>query len=367
MDIKVPAVWTNTEFVVDGNTIWFVPYEYCFLYQYDFIKKRVCTKIFLEGAKSLWGSHYSVVKEGNYVVIVPGVNNNIYIFDKVSHAMQRIRLPEKKNVREYFRKYALWNEAIFFFPLDYPNIVKISLHNFALEEISIPKADNKYSVSVNITDLVQRGKFADLCINGSDRVLRFNMESYEGKYFSITNAQEYRTICAYEGNQILLTDKDGNAFIYDENFEKFREVVLPKNSSSYIDCAQYRNGYILVPYKKSDPIFFWSENICNVVVPAYEEHPKGYRQPWGYNDFSQVKIAGNKVLLFDVPEQSLCVIDMNTLKREYQKVAMGEIDENEKRQVYSLLNKENVVLTETDFWNLRRFIDVLKEDKNEEE
>ena len=34
---------------------------------------------------------------------------------------------------------------------------------------------------------------------------------------------------------------------------------------------------------------------------------------------------------------------------------------------YSLLNKENVVLTETDFWNLRRFIDVLKEDKNEEE
>ena len=32
-----------------------------------------------------------------------------------------------------------------------------------------------------------------------------------------------------------------------------------------------------------------------------------------------------------------------TLKREYQKVAMGEIDENEKRQVYSLLNKENVV------------------------
>ena len=56
-----------------------------------------------------------------------------------------------------------------------------------------------------------------------------------------------------------------------------------------------------------------------------------------------------------------------TLKREYQKVAMGEIDENEKRQVYSLLNKENVVLTETDFWNLRRFIDVLKEDKNEEE
>ncbi len=55
MDIKVPAVWTNTEFVVDGNTIWFVPYEYCFLYQYDFIQKRVCTKIFLEGAKSLWG------------------------------------------------------------------------------------------------------------------------------------------------------------------------------------------------------------------------------------------------------------------------------------------------------------------------
>ena len=46
MDIKVPAVWTNTEFVVDGNTIWFVPYEYCFLYQYDFIQKRVCTKIF---------------------------------------------------------------------------------------------------------------------------------------------------------------------------------------------------------------------------------------------------------------------------------------------------------------------------------
>ena len=37
-----------------------------------------------------------------------------------------------------------------------------------------------------------------------------HMESYEGKYFSITNAQEYRTICAYEGNQILLTDKDGN-------------------------------------------------------------------------------------------------------------------------------------------------------------
>lgn len=61
-----------------------------------------------------------------------------------------------------------------------------------------------------------------------------------------------------------------------------------------------------------------------------------------------------------MPDQSLCVIDLNTLKGEYQKVEMGEIDLNERRKMYFLFKKAGAVLEETNFWNLRRFIELIK-------
>ena len=365
-DRNIPTVWTNTEFTIDGDTIWFVPYEYCYLYQYDYVRKRVCKKIFLEGAKSLWGSHYSVAKVGKYVVLVPGVNNSIYILDNDSYVIQQIRLPEKENIVAYFRKYAIWNKAIFLFPIDYPNVVKVSLIDFSVEEISIPRVDNIYPTSTIITDVLQRGKFVDLCMNGSNKILRFDMDSYEGKYFSIINVQECKMLCAYGENQILLIGKDKSAFIYDENFEKFRVINLPPNNSGYIACERYKDGYILIPYKKSDPIFYWSQNTYDVVVQINEEQSRETQKSWSYNDYSQVKIAGNKALLFDMPDQSLCVIDIGTFEKEYQKVEMGEIDEAEKQQLYLLFRKADAVIEETRFWTLRRLIDVLKVDKNEE-
>lgn len=365
MDRNIPTVWTNTEFVVDGNTIWFVPYEYCFLYQYDFLKKEVCKKIFLEGATSLWGSHYSVVKVGKYIVLVPGVNNNIYIYDNDRQVLHRVELPHKENVSTYFRKYAVWNEEVFFFPLEYPDIVKVSLNDFSIEEISIPKTDNTVPVSAMVADAVQKGKFVDLCMSGSNRILRFDMDLYEGNYFSITNVQECRVFCRYGENQILIIDKDRSAFVYDDNFEKFEEIELPPNDSGYIACERYQDGYILVPYKKSDPVFYWTETTCNVLVPMNGKQQKESQQQWIYNDYSQIEIDRNRALLFDMPDQSLCVIDMNTFEIEYQKVEMGEITAAEKEQLYLLFRKENAIIEETSFWNLRRFIDVLKEEQDE--
>lgn len=54
------------------------------------------------------------------------------------------------------------------------------------------------------------------------------------------------------------------------------------------------------------------------------------------------------------------MIDLNTLKGEYQKVEMGEIDLNERRKMYFLFKKAGAVLEETNFWNLRRFIELIK-------
>lgn len=360
------AVWTCTEFAIDGDTIWFVPNECCFLIQYDFVKKSVCRKVFLEKSTSFWGSHYCVLRVEQYIVAAPGTDNHIYFYDDRNQILKSVPLPKKEGVREYFRKCATWNGQIFFFPSEYQNIVKINLFDFSVEEIPVPYQENTvHPAFIRITNAFQRGKLVDMCMNGSNAIFRFDMETYAGMFFYLKNLGKYRAICSYEENDVLLITEESRGVICDENYKQIKEFDFPENNSGYVDCVRYKEGYIFIPYKNKDSLLYWENDIFRVIGNA-EEIDEETEQSWIYNDYSEAKVVGEKVLLFNVPKKSLLVIDMNEYRVESQKVEIGKVNENDKRELLSLFKERFTQFDETDFWSLSSFIEVLKEGKHGE-
>lgn len=357
------AVWPHSKFAVDGDTIWFVPYEYCYLYQYNYREKKVCRRIFLEDATSKWTAHYSVLKIEHYVVLIPGANEKIYIFDEHTQKLQTIAWMPESKVHEYFQEYAIWNKDIFFFPIQYENIVKLNLQAFSVEEIPIPNYNSTESLAFTLS-LIQRENIVDVCVYGSNKIFRYDLKSNEGEYFVLGDSKEYYTICCYGKEDILLVDKGERAFIYDKDFNKLKEFNIPANKSGYKICKQYDNGYLFFPQNKEDAIYYYAKDRFIEIDKTKEREDEELQIPWEYNSYSHVEIIGKEALFFDILQQSLCIMNLRSFEREFQKIESGEINDDDKMKMFSLMMNDGSIsephFVESNSWNLNDFINWLK-------
>lgn len=358
-------LWTSGRGIIDGDKIWFVPYEYCCLCQYDYKVNHIVEFIFLDGASGMFGTHYSLAKYKNYIILVPTRDMNIFVYDIEGKNLQRIPLKGDINTKEKFIANAVWKHYIYMFPVIYPQILKLDLDAMEIEYIDCKSVVEYFATNQSYTDIcITIENIAYLLIYGSNKICEFNMETNTERIIVAGgDAVCYKTMCRYGDKGIILSDQQGNIVVLDENKEQV-SCIVSEEDINFNSCIPIMDGYLFIPFGRNLDYVYLEDCRRKKIKTDTVIKPTVWADNWKYATYSRCFYNENTAVLFNLLNRSLCMLDCKTWKMREEFIILDDLSEDVAEKTYHMMSKTHIIQEKKDgVLNLKGLLKYTESDK----
>ncbi len=329
-------LWTNGGAVFSENMIWFVPAEYACLCQYDSNMGKVIKFIVLEGATSIRGTHYNLLKYKNSIVLIPTRDMNIFIYNIEEEKLHKICLNGKENTKEKFIAGAVWKHYVYMFPVAYSKILRVDMENMHVEYINSASVRRCFENGRDYTQIcVTIGETANLLIEDSNKICEFDMRTHSEKIISVGDGDIcYKTMCRYGEKGIILSDQRGNIVILNEKKEQV-SYISSDDGVYFNGCIPVMDGYLFLPYKKGFACIYLEGRNRKHIDMEIKIRESTWANKWAYAPYSRIFYDKKRAIFFNIFNKSMCLLDRETCKVQEKYIIIDNLEENIKGRLYN--------------------------------
>lgn len=350
-------LWTHGKGVIDNDTVWFVPANFNFLCQYNYMHNVIKRFIHLHSSISMEGSHYNILKVEQKIILIPTRDINIFVFDIMTEKLECFPFGGERDLNERCMEYAIWKEYIYIFPITYPYIVKFNYNNFSIEYIKSKSVNKCIEKKVPYTDsCVQNNDTVNILIYNSNKICEFNLETYEERSFTIGNKeQHYRTICNYKKNGLILSDQKGNVTILDDK-KRIVQFMKASYEVKYRSCIPVSEGFLFIPYDKTNRGFLWKEKE-KIFFCIDKIRQTSWVKKWEYSAYSVAYYDEYKAMFFNVLMKSLCILNLRTYNVNQYYIELKVFSEKLLEKIFCEYDKWNVsIVNEFEIMDIQGYL-----------
>lgn len=201
-------LYTPWGFTIEGNDLWFVPVGINMLCKYNLLTKRIeKTVTFPDMSIEHWGA-YNVKKFENYIVTVPAFERNIYMYDSTNDTVTKIDLEVKEYNPEFFLDCSYWKGQIYFFPITYNCVIKVSLIDRSVTEIPLINGEKMFCSCIQVNQNTY-------LTNETGNIICFDMEREEFRYIEIDAREHLNNVVLQDENKLIISNGGKIIYIYD--------------------------------------------------------------------------------------------------------------------------------------------------------
>lgn len=318
MDINKNVAWTQGGFSIDDNCVWFVPYMLNVLCKYNFSSNRMEKVIYIPEISVLSAGYYNVIKIQSFVVMIPGFENNVCVFDTTKNIMKIITIPAEKCVRQKFQYASIWEGQLFLFPVSYSSILRVSLNDFKVERIAVTNGTCNGFVSATIAN-----KKVYL-VNETNKLYVFDMEEEcISEQVTFNNHVNLKTVSVMDEQLLILTDTQGNVYTYNL-LTNLLNTIWEESGMLYDSCVCYGEKILLIPLLEKD--YFEVGSVTTKKKTKIELSNVSYFENWPHAVFSKPLKKGSKVYFFSTQYKTLLQYDFETSELIEMVPEYGEMD-----------------------------------------
>lgn len=336
-----------SDFMIDEENIWFVPFGYNYLCCYNLNQKRMERRIRLpvENSKSvLYGS---IVKSGNRIILIPLEAEAAIVYDISDGKITKFLVD--KNKEDIYRACCVANDNVWMIPwLRRANSVqdvfinKINLYDDKIEFLeafpknTIPKdRGEKWLLNGNCVCIENSAYFGY-------RNYIIKIDLYNGcreTYVVGGSKTIYTTICVVDNERLCMMDIYGNVIIWNRKREQITSDI--KNESiclkmlgfpnghghreGYGSSVVYRNEFVWFIPSHADKVLqldlknnmlseaWFSSDICGNVM----------ERPDSCGQFSRAHIKGDYLYVWNLWNEAFFIIDIRSHKVERRCIEVG--------------------------------------------
>ena len=319
-------VFSAYGFVIDDDSVWFVPYYYNYLCRYSLKDDRclLCKRIPEDVELVL--SFANLLKYNNQIILIPDNANTIFIYDIDKDEFDSIELDTQVHgVIDKYYGYALKKNILYMFGAALDDIIKIDLCNKSVQHLGSWKKDfhGETRILYFQLDYLRNDNYVYLLSKNSNEILRLNLDGDTFETISIRYATEsvFSTICKISEG-FFLTDEKGNGYIFDENFElqrkieKSKEYAIQSIKGRYFACfmdSVYNDNHVMAFPGSCDSVVEFDLN--NLMVSAsmpFDSAPQN--EKWSGVELSMIQQIGKKIYGFRPSNMSF--FTMNIERRD---------------------------------------------------
>lgn len=222
-------------FYTETDNIFFVPANSGLshdLYQLNLSMgsiKKVLT--FPGNLNNVWGCYMGIKKIYNKIVLIPAVEDDIYIYDIEKKQAVKIVLSESLEGKESFDEAVEYNGKIFLLPKCYPAIVSVNIKNLEVCEFKDcvkSFTENNGSTPAFLWAYFKKENYLYLASCNESRILIFNMKNGSYEIKKIGDYSYGYSDMLYDGKQFWLAAYKANYIIcWDEKTGDTRKYTYP--------------------------------------------------------------------------------------------------------------------------------------------
>lgn len=238
-----------SDFVIDKDNIWFVPFGYDYLCCYDLKRKTMEKAIRLPVANNKPVLYGGIVKSGSRMILIPLDADSVIIYNMADGKVTEFL---SGGIREdNYRAYCVENDNVWMIPwirrsndIQDAFIQKMNLYN---GEIKFLEAFPKNTTP---KDRGERWLFNGncVCVENSlyigyrNCIIKIDLYSGDREAYIVGGEKTiYTTMCMINDNQLCMIDVYGNVIIWNRMSEKL--VTEIKNESISLEMMGFPNGH----------------------------------------------------------------------------------------------------------------------------
>ncbi len=258
MSVRIPP---SDSWCIEGNIAWFVSihkYELSSIMKYEFETQKLEIVAELPSAKKTFRAFWGIIKQKNYLLILPEFAEYIYRYDLYTKEYAYIDMRRYSCNRLSIRDYCFVSEGIVcMFSIGLQKLFFVDIYSFTIiKEIDLfieKKADGNFKAVVFDEGVAYAMSYE----NGT--ILKVDLYLGEREIFNISNVNKIYCFC-YDGSTFWMS---GNKMeIYKWNLGDLYADVLtefPKNFT-FVDGSKkelnYQNPAFLYCYSVADKVYF---------------------------------------------------------------------------------------------------------------
>lgn len=349
-------MWPYNGVALDGNTIWFVAFEYSVLVQYNLELKRIEKIIFWEDSSRINDSHYNIVCFGDNVILVPGWSKRIIVYNKKTEDVKSIELEDSAKRMEMFSEVAVWDGKVFFFPIEYGKIVRFDCSNMQVCYYDVDMDKKNENIFTGSSQQIDNMVYIKLF--GSQNLYVYDMQTQNGKIVNVPLKNSYNLLCPYNNKSLLLIDKIGVLWSLDCTDFSVDMIFETKLSENIVRGIRSKDCYIFFSKYIEDDIVILKDKDVRRINLAQFGIEKYKKYDWEYTEYSRPVADNNKVITFDMSRRMMCIIDIEDYSLEMKYIEYSK--ENCDGKVYADRSNYTEVVKETNVYDLSVYLENLK-------
>lgn len=337
-----------SDFVIDEENIWFVPFGYNYLCCYNLKQKRMKKRIKLPVENNRSVLYGSMTRSGNRLILIPFKADSTIVYDMTDEKMMSFSADEIIH-EECYSAYSVENDNVWMIPWIRKTkdvwdvyIKKICLHDTKTEFIEVfPK------------DMLPKDRAERWLLNGNcvyiennlyvgyrNYIIKINLDNGSREAYAVgTDKVIYTTMCMVDDERLCMMDIYGNAVIWNRKNEQVTDEIKNGKISlkmlgspngyghreGYRDSVVYRNEYVWFLPSHADKVLqldlknntlseaWFGSDICGNVMG----------KPNICGQFSKAYIREDCLYVWNIWNESFFIVDIRTRKVEKRCIELG--------------------------------------------
>lgn len=386
----------STDFIIDGQSIWFVPMNLPYLIQYDLDTKDVKTKKELGISFDIYRGffeHFVSIK--NSIIGIPYWSKQSFIYDLNEETIDLIEMPDEiKNgdgSSGFYASLVKGNEIVSF--TRHNNISDDRTSMAILMELSNRecksfKLENKYFIPKEASRVVifrrqclQSNNSMYLLYGLKNKIFKYELGNKKCEEISVGAPDSlYFTICAIDENnsEYIMADNRMQIVLWEEKKNKIHPIPIQVDGYNCVEepyrdpsdepfgfSIKYENSVYFFPGLSNMVIeyniktgevskAFFSDSICE------DNYEREYSLGYICGEFSEPHIYEGILYIWNLWNNKMYMIDIKAKSVKCILVEIG-FTESEIRDEYDKWRKERAIVVENEhpFFGLDGFINAL--------
>lgn len=238
-------------FIVDGTSLWFVPYWYNALCRYDMQTEKLEIVHWLHKEKAAQGLYINLVKIDECLILMPMQTSCIYVYEMNQNQMHEISLADENSQKIHIFSYGVLNNRVYMFSQQCTSVFIFNVHS---REISVTHLDC-FNILCGVEPVFLLQNYASqhmvyLIVQNSNYILKFDMQEEKGELVRAGKSEDhYLSVCRGQPDQLFLINQKGKLVVVHENSLKVIEMVSPiegfysrelfDENARFIECVEH--------------------------------------------------------------------------------------------------------------------------------
>lgn len=306
-------LWTNTNFIVEGQDVWLVPSFYNCLCKYN-LKLKYMEKVKeIPQMSTAIQPFYNMVSIQDDIIMIPAREDKIVIYNRKKDFFYTKKLKNCISGSEKFQAYAVWGDWIYMFPIYYPYIVKFNIKTYAIEYITDDTITELVAINKPLFMLqnAQVKNTVYLTIYNSNKIYRFDMDLDQGECIEVGDKKrEYVSVFTLDKWNLALLEKKGDIVILNSKKDGLSVMEsYPNYDDTIMNCfIKVENSLYIFPKSVKGEIKKFDIDLCSMEKAEFSDLlcKKDYElEWWEYNAFSYPVYSGSNIYVMSIQEECL--------------------------------------------------------------